>query len=74
MDPDFGLLSNLLANGTIDRREVNEVKSKSSLCSRNSQLLDYILTKDQCDELKAALGDASQLHIVNYLMLNGGKI
>ena len=73
MDPDFGLLSILLAKKIISRREMDEVKSKSTLCSRNSQLLDYILAKDQGDGLKAALGDADQIHIVNYLIANGGK-
>jgi hypothetical protein len=73
MDPDFGLLDKLRANGTIGWREIEEVSSKSSSFRRNSQLLEYILAKDQTDGLIAALRDADQMHIVNYLTANGGK-
>lgn len=73
MDPNFGLLDKLLANGSISRREIDVVKSKSSLSERNSQLLDFIFDKDVCDGLIAALQDADQMHIVNYLTANGGK-
>lgn len=73
MDPDFGLLDKLLANGTIGRREVGDIRSKRSSWLRNSQLLDYILAKDQSVGLIAALRDSDQIHIVNYLTANGGK-
>lgn len=73
IDPDFGLLDNLLADQTIDWREKDEIRSKSTSCSRNCQLLDYILTKNKGDGLIAALRNADQMHIVNYLTANGGK-
>lgn len=73
MDPDFGLLDKLLSDGTIGWKDVDKVKNISSLCKRNGQLLDYILTKDQCDGLIAALRDGDQLHLVNYLTASGGK-
>ena len=73
MDSDFGLLDKLRANGTMGWREMDDVKSQGSSCRRNAQLLDYILTKDQCDGLITALRDADQMHIVNYLTANGGK-
>lgn len=73
MDPDFGLLDKLRANGTIDWREMDKVRSLSSLCERNSQLLNYISDKNQSSGLIQALRDADQTHIVNYLTTNGGK-
>src|SRR5688572_6712515 len=73
MDPDSGLLDKIFTNGIIDWREMEDVTSQSSSCKRNSKLLDYILTKDQSHALIAALRDADQMHIVNYLTANGGK-
>lgn len=73
MDPDYGLLDKLLAEETVGWREIDDVKSKSSFLQRNQQLLDYILTKEQWDGLTAALRDADQVHIVNYITADGGK-
>jgi len=73
IDPDFGLLNTLLANGTLSWIEVSEVKDKSPFYKRNSKLLDYILEKNQFRALVAALGGNAQSHIVNYLNANGGK-
>jgi len=73
MDPDFGLLDDLLRSRIINIREMEDVISQNSLCKRNSQLLDLILAKDQFEGLIAALRDADQMHIVNYLAANGGR-
>ena len=75
MDPDFGLLDKLLANRSIGWREVDEVRSMSSLGlhMRNSRLFDCLLARDQCDGFIGALRDADQMHIVNYLTANGGN-
>ena len=73
MDPDFGLLDKLFANGTISPREASCVKDKSPFQERNSQLLDYIVQNHQQDRLFEALRNSGQTHIVNYLKANGGK-
>lgn len=73
MDPDSGLLDALLANKTLSREEISEVKDKRSSYKRNSQLLDYIFKKNQYNGLIAALQDSEQKHIVNYLNANGGE-
>ena len=73
MEPDFGLLDIMLAYGTIDWGDKEEVESQNSSRERNSKLLDYILERDQCDGLITALTDSDQTHIANYLTSNGGK-
>ena len=73
MEPDFGLLDAMLANGTIDWNYKEEVENQISSRERNSKLLDYLLYRDQCDSLMMALTDSDQMHIVNYLTANGGK-
>lgn len=73
MDPDFGLVDKIRASGNIGWREIEDVTSEISSWKRNSKLLAYILEKDQSDCLIAALRDADQMHIVNYLTANGSK-
>lgn len=73
IDPDSGLLDKLLANGTLSKKEILEIKDKSPFHKRNAQLLDYILDKRKGDRLIATLRDAEQRHISNYLMANAGK-
>ena len=73
MEPDFGLLDTMLANGTIDWGDKEEVENQISSRERNSKLLHYILDRDQCVGLITALTDSDQMHIVNYLTENGGK-
>lgn len=73
IDPDSGLLDKLLANRTLSKKEILEIKDKSPFHKRNAQLLDYILVKRQGDRLIATLRDAEQTHIANYLMANAGK-
>src|SRR6218665_2385744 len=68
MDPDFGLLEELMANRTLCRKEILEIRSKIfSYYKRNSQLLDYILEKNEYSGLISALRASQQVHIVNYL-------
>lgn len=73
IDPDSGLLDKLLANGTLSKKEILEIKDKSPFHKRNAQLLDYILDKRKGDRLISNLRDADQRHISNYLMANAGK-
>ena len=73
MEPDFGLLDKMLANGTIDWNDKESIESQRSLRERNTELLDYILERDQCGGLITALAASDQMHIVNYVTANGGK-
>ena len=74
IDPDFGLLDKVRANGLIGYKEVEDVESKSSSCKRNAALMNYVFAEDQCDGLIAALRDADQIHVANYLIADGGKV
>lgn len=73
MDPDYGLLDTLLSNKTLSSEEISEIKIKSSFYRKNSQLLDYILEKNQYSGLIAALQENEQVHLINYLNANGGE-
>lgn len=73
IEPDFGLLDKLLTDRILSRREILDVQDKSPFYARNSQLLKYILEKDQADQFIKTLRDTGQMHIVNYLHGNGGE-
>lgn len=74
MDPDYGLLDFLLASKTLSRREIQDIKSGSTTCVRNGKLLSYIEEKSAVEELKSALIEENQMHIVNFINSTGGMI
>lgn len=67
------MLDCLLAKAILSKEEVDEVKSRPSMCQKNQKLLDYIIEKDNEDEFISTLGDANQQHVANYLLNDGGK-
>ena len=73
MDPDFGLLNELLGNGTLSEEEKSEIEGENPFQRRNCHLLDYILEKYLGDRLIATLQHFEQRHIANYLNANGGE-
>lgn len=72
IDPDT-VLDCLLAKAILSKKEVDEVKSRPTICQKNERLLDYIIEKDNGAEFINALRDSIQQHLANYLLNDGGK-
>ena len=73
IEPDFGLLDELLAVCVLTLRQVAEIRSEKTLYKRNDVLLDLLLTEDKCSRFLAALRKTGQPHIAYLIELNGGK-
>jgi len=72
IEPDFGLLDELLAIGVLTLRQVADVRSERTLYRRNDVLLDLLLTEVQCNRFLTALQKTGQQHVANLIELNGG--
>lgn len=71
MDPDYGLLDQLLEMGALSRREVHDVKSKRTFERRNAQLVECVSQHKRFGKLVLALRNTNQKHIANYLTSDG---
>ena len=73
IDPDFGLLEDLLTLGVFTRREISDVHSERTVYERNDAMLDLLTSEDQCVKFLNALQRTGQQHVVNYIEQNGGQ-
>jgi len=73
IEPDFGLLNELLSLEALIRREVARIRSEKTVYEQNDALLDLLVSEDQCDKFVKALQRTDQGHIVNYITQNGGQ-
>jgi len=74
IEPDFGLLDQLLRLEVLDRRQLAKVRSgNKTVYERNDALLDLLVSEDQCDKLLTALKQTGQQHVVSYIEQNGGR-
>ena len=73
IEPDFGLLDELLRLEALTRPEFADVRSERTVYRRNAALLDLLTTEVQCGNFLKALKQTGQQHIVNYITQNGGQ-
>jgi len=75
VEPDFGLLDELLSLDVLTLPQLAHVQSKSTVYKRNKAVLDLLvsLSEDQCGKFVKALQRTSQPHIVNFITQNGGQ-
>jgi len=73
IEPDFGLLDQLLSLDVLTRRQMAKVRSERTVYERNDALLDLLETEDQCNKFVKALQRTSQQHVVNFITQNGGQ-
>jgi len=73
VEPDFGLLDELLRLEVLTRPELADVRSERTVYRRNAAFLDLLTTSDQCAKLLKALQRTQQQHIVNFITENGGN-
>ena len=73
IEPDFGLLHELLHLQVLTRRQADDVRSERTVFRRNDALLDLLTSEDQCVEFLSALRRTGQQHVVNFITQNGGQ-
>jgi len=73
IEPDFGLLHELLRLEVLSRSEVADVNSERTVYRRNGALLDLLTSEDQCVKFLTALQRTGQHHVVNFITQNGGQ-
>jgi len=73
IEPDFGLLDELLSLEVLTRRQYATVRSERTVFDRNDALLHLLVSEDQCDKFVTALQRTDQAHVVNCITPNGGQ-
>ena len=74
IEPDFGLLDQLLSLEVLSRRQIAKVRhGDKTVYERNEAMLDLLVTKEQCDKFLIALERSGQQHVVNLIMANEGQ-
>ena len=73
IEPDFGLLDELLSLGVLTRRDYDDVRSERRAAYRRSEaILDLLTSEEQCGKFLQALQRTGQQHIVNFVTQDGG--
>ena len=73
IEPDFGLLDQLLRLRVLTSRQLDDVQSERTVYRRNDALLDLLTTEEQCDKFLTALQRTRQQHVANFIKENGGQ-
>jgi len=73
IEPDFGLLHELLRLDVLTKRQVAGVRSERTVYDRNDALLDLLTSEEQCVKFLTALQRTGQHHVVNFITQNGGQ-
>jgi len=75
IEPDFGLVSELMSRGVITERDHAKIQAGDNVYSRNDSLLHCLsseLTAAQFQQLVSALDDTGQAHVANFIRGDGG--
>ena len=73
IEPDFGLLDELVRLRVLTSRQLDDVQSKRTVNSRNDALLKLLTSEEDCDKFLTALQRTQQDHVVNFVTENGGQ-
>jgi len=74
IEPDFGLLDQLLSLEVLSRREYDDIRSERRAAYRRSEaVLDLLETEDKCNKFLKALQLTQQQHVVNLIVADGGQ-
>ena len=73
IEPDFGLLDQLLSLRVLTSRQLDDVQSKKTIYKRNDALLKLLTSEEHCDKFLTALQGTQQEHVVNFIKENGGQ-
>jgi len=74
IDPDFGLLDQLLSLKVLTSRQYDDIRSERGAAYRRSEaVVDLLDTEDKCNKFLIALQRTGQQHIFNYIKAKGGQ-
>jgi len=74
IEPDFGLLDELLRLEMLNYRQCAKVRrGDRTVYERNDTLLDLMTSENQCCKFLEALQRTGQPHVVNLITQNGGE-
>jgi len=73
IEPDFGLLGQLLRLQVLTRRQYDDVCSERVVVYRSEAVLDQLTSDDQCVQFVKALERTGQQHVVNFITQYGGQ-
>ena len=74
IEPDFGLLEELLRLQVLNRRQYNKVRSGDKAAyERSDAVLDLLTTEDHCVKFLEALRQTEQQHVMNFITQHGGQ-
>ena len=73
IEPDFGLLDQLVALDVLTFSQLDDVQSERTVNRRNDALLDLLTSEEHCDKFLTALQRTQQEHVVNFIKENGGQ-
>ena len=75
IEPDFGLLEELLSMDILDEMQIADVREPVNIYAQNNRLLSYFKDKSdaECQKLLAALENTLQHHVANVIRHDGSK-
>ena len=76
IEPNFGLLDELLSKNVLTQRQFDDVRCETegrAVYRRNGAILELLTSEDQCDMFVKALQRTEQQHVVNFITQNGGQ-
>ena len=73
IQPNFGLMDELLSLGMLTDRQLADVRIEQSVYRRNDALLDLLTSKERYDKFLTALRLTDQQHVINFIQQDGGQ-
>ena len=73
IEPDIGLLDELLRLEVLSQAEYEDIRSERRMYDRNDALFDVLTTEGQCVKFLTALQNTHQQHVLNFVTQNGGQ-
>jgi len=74
IEPDFGLLDELLGLSVLTDRQFDKVRGGDKVAyERSEAVLDLLVSEDQGDKFLKALQRTGQQHVINFITENGGQ-
>ena len=73
IEPDFGLVDELLRLQVLSHKQCDKVRRERTVYKRNDTLLELLTSEDQCVQFLEALRRTEQQHVANFITQNGGQ-
>ena len=73
IEPDFGLLEEVLSLGVLTQRQYDDIRGEGRAAYRGTDaVLDLLTSEEQCSKFLLALRCTHQHHVVNLIEQRGG--